>query len=203
MVEGNPRDGAGARLLEDVGRVESAAQAHLQHRDVDLELGEDHQGRQGRRLEESELGASREHVGEHRIEHLVGDGSAVHLNALVEPAEVRGGVEAGALAFRASDGSRHGGDATLAIRSGDMKSVGGALGMAVENAGRAHALETQNRAARCEPVELFEYLMLPRRLRPWEVPDDPGKSPTTLGSPRRPWEVPDGGRGTGDGLRRA
>jgi D-serine deaminase-like pyridoxal phosphate-dependent protein len=27
---------------------------------------------------------------------------------------------------------------------------------------------------------------------------DPGKSPTTLGSPRRPWEVPDGGRGTGD-----
>ena len=107
---------------EDVGAVQPAAQADLDHGDVHLLVGEPAESQPGGDLEEGEsvevpLRQEAEHV------FLRDQGPAVRadeFDPLAEIHQVRGGVEADAQAGGGQGGGQHRADGTLAVGPGHV-----------------------------------------------------------------------------------
>ena len=86
----------------------AAAEADLDHGELDAGLAKGVEGRDGEALEEGEIRpAAIEHGAERALEADVVDRLAAEADALGEPAEVRRGVEASAQAGGARDGLDH------------------------------------------------------------------------------------------------
>ena len=129
----------------DVGRVETAEHADLDHRDVDLLLGEPGVGRTGQDLErhqpvtEHMLGSL--HRGEQHRQRAVVDVHVVDPEPLVVLGEMRAGVGADAHALghqQAGDDPRRG---TLAVGAGDVDDRQRRLRIAEQLDEAAHPVE--------------------------------------------------------------
>ena len=120
VIEGHSRDHRHAWRRDHVGGVQATAEPDLDHRDFDLSLLKSDKGGQRRDFEEGEFRRLVHDPLEHARQRLVVDERAVDLNALGEANEVRGGVEADALARRAGDGRDKGRDGALAVGPGDV-----------------------------------------------------------------------------------
>ena len=93
VVERDARDRGGARSRQDVRRVEPAADAHLDDREVDLGVAKGEERGERRRLEERQLRRAVERALERPGERRVVDRLALDPDALGEAAEVRRGEQ--------------------------------------------------------------------------------------------------------------
>ncbi len=138
----------GAVGVDDVGRVQAAAQAYLQDRHVQPRLA--HQPQDGQRGEfeiaqrdfVAILGPGAFHRCEVRYQVRSGDGLAVDAAALLEMHQVRRGVDTRAVARLQRHGLQHGAGGTLAVgaRHGDHGAAEGQAHAArdLAHAGQAH-----------------------------------------------------------------
>ena len=124
MVEADVHDDRGLGRFDDVGRVEAAAEADLQHDDIAFLLRVPQQRRGGHKLKLRRVIGHRVgrdlHERHIRCEHIVVDLLAVYLHALVEAPEIGRGEKAGAVARLAQHRGRHGRAAALAVGAGDV-----------------------------------------------------------------------------------
>ena len=124
VIQADVHDHRGLRRVDDVGGVQLAAQAHLQHYDLAGVAGEVLHCDAGDQLK---LGGVLLHGFRQRLnvlgdcgELLVGDLLTAHLHALVEAQDVGRGVQAGAVARLPQHALQHGGGGALAVGSGDV-----------------------------------------------------------------------------------
>ena len=139
MIErdvGNHRD----QRLDDVGRVQPAAHADFEHRNLDADAGEVFECHHGQHLEEA--GMPRQLAGAqkllrraldaivNRAELDIGDGFAVHPNALVDAHQMRRAVERGLVSRNPQNRRQRRRRRAFAVGSGDQHAGKAPLGMA-------------------------------------------------------------------------
>ena len=124
MIHAQRRDDRTLRRVDDVGGIQRAAQAHLQHHDVAFRLSEPEHPQC---RDDLELGGDIGHgigSGLHTLhqphQRLVRDLLAVYLNALVEPVDKGRSIQAHPVTRRLQAGSQHGRRAALAIGARHM-----------------------------------------------------------------------------------
>ena len=131
MVQADAGDDRGLRHVDDVGGVQAAAKAHLQHHDIALCRLEEAEGDGRHQLK---LGGGVRH-GVRRLLHplggvrqvLVADLFPVYLETLVVAQKVGRGVEPRPVARLLQDGGQHGGGGALAVGPGDVDELQGLL----------------------------------------------------------------------------
>ena len=149
------------RGLDHVGRVEPPAQAHLDHRPLDLARGEVVEGQRRADLEEGAvlaLGQARDQREAPRQPPLVGP-LAVHADALAEVHQVRRGEEPGADPGLAQHALHQRAHRALAVRARDVHRGPLAVGIAQGAEQRARAVEAELVAPAFESVQRFERLL--------------------------------------------
>ena len=123
MVVAELGDAADQRRLDDVGRVEPAAQPDLDDAGVGGRAGEGEKGGGGGRLEEAQLHrAGRfEHLGQDGGQRLILDQPPGEADALVEADEMRAGIDMGLEPRRLQRGAQEGAGRALAVGAGDVE----------------------------------------------------------------------------------
>ena len=127
MIEGDRGDNRGHRLLEDVGRVEAAAEADLDQRRIRGMTGEKQKGDCGEDFEDGDrcagvgLGRPSDGIGQRAVvDELAGGILATEPVALVPGHEMRRGVDVDRAAVAFQDCATEGGDGALAVGAGDV-----------------------------------------------------------------------------------
>ena len=119
---------------DDVGGVQPAAQAHLQHHDVTAPVGKPAQGRGGDELKLRGVvchGLGQGAEPGHQLRQLpVRNLLPVHLHPLVKAEEIGGGVKPCAIARGLENRGQHGRAAPLAVGAGDVDEFQPVLGPA-------------------------------------------------------------------------
>ena len=116
--------------LDNVGRIEPAAEAHFVDRKLYTRFSEGHEGERGDALEIGRMSLQLA-LGEQafdrqmnarpgRGERFIRDVLAIDANALVDALEVGGGVQTGAQAGGAQDRFEHRSRRSFAVRAGDV-----------------------------------------------------------------------------------
>jgi hypothetical protein len=123
VVEAKRGDAGYRRVSDDVGGVEPAAHADLQHKRVGGHPGEGKKGGGGGRLEKagSDAGQGVEHLFEEASEVVVGDQPSGQADALVKADQMGRGEDVGALASALQRGAKEGGGRALAVGPRDME----------------------------------------------------------------------------------
>jgi hypothetical protein len=156
VVEGYPRDRRRAGRGDHVRRIEPAADAHLEDREIHLRLAEGEHRRQGHGLEERELRPDLERTREDLLERVVSQRLAVHANPLRQFHQVWRRIEPGLLPRRSRDRLDHRADGSFPVRPRDVHALKGALGVPRTRASVAHRLEAEAHPEGDAGVELSE-----------------------------------------------
>src|SRR5262249_13055588 len=148
---------------EDVGAIEPAAEADLDHGDVDLAFGEVEESERRRHLEEGAVAAFGESFDpvERLLEPALVGPLADDADALTEVDQMRRGVEAGAhtrLAQRALDERAH---RALAVGARDVHGAEARVGIPQRAEQRAGAVESELVLAAFEAIERLEPALKP------------------------------------------
>ncbi len=123
MIERDPRHRRGVRPVEDVGRVEPAAQTDLDQSGVGRNAREGQQSQRRRHLERCD----RPIVGrllrlvDQRHQRIVVDQPPRQADAFVEPHQMRRGIDVAAIAGGLQKGAQKGDGRALAVGAGDME----------------------------------------------------------------------------------
>ena len=124
MLQTQVTDHRHLRGVDDIGRVQLAAQAHLQRHNVTLVPGKIFHGDDRYQLKLRGMVLHGLGVGLHIFRNvgqlLVGDVLPVHIHPLIEAEDVGRGVKAGAVARLTEDGRGHGGGGALAVGARDV-----------------------------------------------------------------------------------
>src|SRR5688572_17744299 len=167
MIEVNRGDGA-RYWRDDIRRVESTAEPHLYHTDLDVGAPEQLERRRSSGLEERRL--HRQHAGRAQPvstgQHMVHDGferggidgTIVDDEAFVQIGEVRRGVSPGVDTVRAQRGVHHRGYRTLAVGSRDVQGGEAAFGMTERFTQARDVVEPQLDAEGLERKQTVEQL---------------------------------------------
>ena len=123
MIEAEVGDPADQRALDDVGRVEPAAEPDFENAGIGGGPRKGEDGRGGRDLEEARLDpvTGIEHFGQQRGEGFVFDQSAGDADPFVEADEMGAGEGVDLEASRFEHGAEKGDGRAFAVGSGDMK----------------------------------------------------------------------------------
>src|SRR4029453_15148212 len=167
------RDGRDRRRHREdrVGRVQAAAEADLEDRELPPEVRDPLERKQGRELEVRERDPRslqrRAQVGDQRADGGTWDRPPAGTDALREVHQVRRRVQPAAPPRRAQHGVEHRRRRSLAVGAGDVHRGEPLLGMAAQRQRGAHALELQiPAAAPLEPLEPRDRLVVRRHYRP-------------------------------------
>ena len=108
--------------LDHVGRVEAAAHADLDHREIGRDARESEERRHRRDLEEGDrlLAIDPLGLGQYFVQQVVVDHLAGNADALVEAHQVRRGIDMDSVARGLGHGAQIGDQRTLAVGAGDM-----------------------------------------------------------------------------------
>ena len=128
VVAADVREEADQRR-DHVGGVQPAAHAGLEHSRVHLFFGEPEKRQQGGGLEVRGLAIAEHGLQplDHRGEARLADALAIDTEALTHAAQVRRGIEAGAIAGRGEDGGKGRAHRALAVGAGDVQDRQAAL----------------------------------------------------------------------------
>ena len=159
MIDAEAGDAADQRAGDDIGGVESSAQADLDDAGIRRMLGEGEEGGGGGDFEEARLEAfgDVEDAAEVRGKVGVGDQRAGQANTLVEADEVRAGVDVDGVPCRFQHGAQEGAGGAFAVGPGNVEDGRQAvLGVVKAFEQRGDALQPERVATGRERGEAIE-----------------------------------------------
>ena len=157
MLKANVGDDGDLRRVNDVGGVQRAAHADLQHDDIALCLGKVEHGDRRHQLELARMILHRLCFGAHAPgeagKRIAGDVLPVHAHPLAEILDVRRGIKPRAVSRRTQDRVQHGAGAALAVAARHMDESEPLLRVAEPCKQLARALQAEARRA---PAVVFD-----------------------------------------------
>jgi len=141
VVEADGRDDRGEGMSDHVRRVQSTAEADLEHGSPNSRVSKCEERDQRRHLEEGEIEMTSHRVVQQANDARVVDHFAIDLDALVVPMEVRTAVETRGDSSRPPYRSNRSGNTPFPVRADDVHDVEPVLRVALDSARLDHRLE--------------------------------------------------------------